>query len=333
MIDDLVLLRPMPPLGNPRLFLRHSAECSTLDSGVTKHGFHRQKTGRALAQVTDEKQLEGRELEDEGAYRAWRLDDGARIWRDFSKRLPRLVPPSSVPTACARFLSPAHNQPTNLSSPFLLAPSPSRHTCRDPRTPYGSPVRFFSSSTEPYIFCVHFGLFKKIPLNSPSALLVLSLANMLVLIFDHVPEFATRYDYWVVPYYTPVFRTIIICRFLLMLKAVYYDDGADADSAVIDHSIPFASQVIGPLGTPVDATLFDEGSDIEDEVSVYAEDPFVAGLVMMSNAPAAREEDKAVVLQNSNSRSEVHPRVYFALYKKPVGLAINGMAPGRSWAE
>jgi hypothetical protein len=40
---------------------------------------------------------------------------------------------------------------------------------------------------------------------------------------------------------------------------------------------------------------------------LYAEDPFVAGLVMMSNAPAAREEDKAVVLQNSNSRSEVHP--------------------------
>ncbi|KAJ7290580.1 hypothetical protein C8J57DRAFT_1276150 [Mycena rebaudengoi] len=145
-IDNLVLLRPIPPLSNPRLFLRHSAECSTFDSGVTKHGFHRQKTGRALAQVTDEKQgLDGRELGDEGAYRAWRLDDGARIWRDFSKQLPRLVPPSSVPTACARFLSPAHNQPTTLSFPFLLAPSPSRYTRRDrtarrcassPATPY-----------------------------------------------------------------------------------------------------------------------------------------------------------------------------------------------------
>ncbi|KAF7362638.1 hypothetical protein MVEN_00612900 [Mycena venus] len=140
-------------------------------------------------------------------------------------------------------------------------------------------------------------------------LLVLSLADMLVLIFDHVPEFATRYDYWVVPYYTPVFRTIIICRFLLMLRAVYYDDGADADSAVIDHSIHFASQVIGPLGAPVDATLFDEGSDIEDEESVYAEDPFVAGLVMMSDAPAAREKDKAVVLQGSNSRTEVEGEI------------------------
>jgi hypothetical protein len=49
--------------------------------------FTAKKTGRALAQVTDEKQLEGRELEDEGAYRAWRLDDGARTWRDFSKRV------------------------------------------------------------------------------------------------------------------------------------------------------------------------------------------------------------------------------------------------------
>jgi hypothetical protein len=66
-------------------------------------------------------------------------------------QLPRLVPPSSVPTACARFLSPAHNQATTLSSPFLLAPSPSRHTCRDPRTPYGSPVRFCKHLRFPFI--------------------------------------------------------------------------------------------------------------------------------------------------------------------------------------
>jgi len=141
------------------------------------------------------------------------------------------------------------------------------------------------------------------------ALLVLSLADMLVLIFDHVPEFATRYDYWVVPYYTPVFRTIIICRFLLMLRAVYYDEGVDGDSVVIDHSIQFASRVIGPLGAPVDASLFDEGSDIEDEESVYAEDPLVAGLVMMSDTPAAREEDKAVVLQDSNSKPQVEGEI------------------------
>jgi len=35
------------------------------------------------------------------------------------------------------------------------------------------------------------------------ALLILSLADMLVLIFDHVPQSVVGYDYWVVPYYTP----------------------------------------------------------------------------------------------------------------------------------
>ncbi|KAF7324177.1 hypothetical protein MKEN_00640500 [Mycena kentingensis (nom. inval.)] len=125
------------------------------------------------------------------------------------------------------------------------------------------------------------------------ALLVLSLADMLVLLFDHVPEFATRYDYWVVPYYTPVFRTIIICRFLLMLRAVYLDDGADSetgptaqdqdrhslhfaaggpgsrDSSDSDfesrsHSSSFASRLIGNLGAPVDASCFDGTSEEEE---------------------------------------------------------------------
>ncbi|KAJ6544493.1 hypothetical protein B0H19DRAFT_1267754 [Mycena capillaripes] len=131
------------------------------------------------------------------------------------------------------------------------------------------------------------------------ALLVLSLADMLVLIFDHVPEFATRYDYWVVPYYTPVFRTIIICRFLLMLRAVYYDESANSDGMVIDQPIRFASRVIGPMGAPVDASRFDEDSDIEDEESVYAEDPLVAGLRMMSDAPRPAKEDMVAVKDQS----------------------------------
>ncbi|KAJ7135665.1 hypothetical protein C8R44DRAFT_768832 [Mycena epipterygia] len=120
------------------------------------------------------------------------------------------------------------------------------------------------------------------------ALLVLSLADMLVLIFDHAPEFATRYDYWVVPYYTPVFRTIIICRFLLMLRAIYYDEGAEADrSADVQlESLRFASRVIGSMGAPVDATRFDEDSDIEDEDVVYSGDPLATGLRMMSDTRA-----------------------------------------------
>ncbi|KAJ6477031.1 hypothetical protein C8R45DRAFT_1216809 [Mycena sanguinolenta] len=94
------------------------------------------------------------------------------------------------------------------------------------------------------------------------ALFILSLADMLVLIFDHLPEFSTRYDYWVVPYFTPVLRTMIICRFLLKLRAAYYLTDHEAEGS--DHSIYFASRIIGSLGVPVNATIFDEADD-EDE--------------------------------------------------------------------
>ncbi|KAJ7624869.1 hypothetical protein FB45DRAFT_88070 [Roridomyces roridus] len=117
------------------------------------------------------------------------------------------------------------------------------------------------------------------------ALLTLSLADMLVLIFDHVPEFATRYDYWVVPYYTPVFRTIIICRFMLMLREVYFADlrigssaNANEGSGVgtsddgqsmhfrVSGTGTFASRVIGSMGGAVDASQFDgDEYDFEDE--------------------------------------------------------------------
>ncbi|KAJ7266349.1 hypothetical protein C8J57DRAFT_1329859 [Mycena rebaudengoi] len=130
--------------------------------------------------------------------------------------------------------------------------------------------------------------------GSSKALLILSLADMLVLIVTRV---ATRYDYWVVPYYTPVFRTIIICRFLLMLRAVY-DESAVSNGMAIDQSIRFASRVIGPMGAPVDASSFDEDSDIEDEESVYAEDPLMAGLRMMSDAPRPAKEDMVAVDSN-----------------------------------
>ncbi|KAJ7487994.1 hypothetical protein FB451DRAFT_1226157, partial [Mycena latifolia] len=63
------------------------------------------------------------------------------------------------------------------------------------------------------------------------ALLVLSLADMLVLI--NVSSF----------------RTIIICRFLLMLRAVYYDVHTEADGMVISQSLHFASRVIGSMAT------------------------------------------------------------------------------------
>ncbi|KAF7289795.1 hypothetical protein MIND_01353700 [Mycena indigotica] len=147
------------------------------------------------------------------------------------------------------------------------------------------------------------------------ALLVLSLADMLVLIFDHVPAFATRYDYWVVPYYTPVFRTIIICRFLLMLRGIYYDeldgkiDGEAthiaSEQLVFARSRSLASRIIGTMGAPVDASRFDgvdyeqddeydEWLDDQDEDSlagVKAKDPLAAGLAMMAQ-PETKSKGK-----------------------------------------
>ncbi|KAJ7206847.1 hypothetical protein GGX14DRAFT_456935 [Mycena pura] len=133
--------------------------------------------------------------------------------------------------------------------------------------------------------CIHF-----------VALLVLSLADMLVLIFDHVPAFATRYDYWVVPYYTPVFRTIIICRFLLMLREVYFDElegpigEGGARTTGMDNSIRFASRVVGTMGAPVDTSLFDgvgyEDTDEDERPTVYARDPLTTGLALMSASDA-----------------------------------------------
>ncbi|KAG5729571.1 hypothetical protein E4T56_gene5163 [Termitomyces sp. T112] len=115
------------------------------------------------------------------------------------------------------------------------------------------------------------------------ALLILSLADMLVLIFDHVPQPVVGYDYWVVPYYTPVFRTIIICRFLLMLRSIYFDDSDEADPPL--GSLHFASRAIGPLGTTVN-----DGFDYDNDESLsttegnghdgltYSKEPFFAGM-------------------------------------------------------
>ncbi|KAF8070104.1 hypothetical protein FPV67DRAFT_1754487 [Lyophyllum atratum] len=124
------------------------------------------------------------------------------------------------------------------------------------------------------------------------AILILSLADMLVLVFDHVvsstlwaPQPVVGYDYWVVPYYTPVFRTIIICRFLLMLRAIYYDEGNEVKSQI--GSLRFArSRVVGTLGTTVDPSLDDEDVDSQlrsyedDEEIIYSKDPFATGLLL-----------------------------------------------------
>ncbi|KAJ7881241.1 hypothetical protein B0H13DRAFT_1891447 [Mycena leptocephala] len=74
------------------------------------------------------------------------------------------------------------------------------------------------------------------------------------------------------------------------------------DGMEVDQSIRFASRVIGPMGAPVDASRFDEDSDIEEEESVYAEDPLVAGLKMMSDTPKPAKDDMVAVQNQSLHR-------------------------------
>lgn len=79
-----------------------------------------------------------------------------------------------------------------------------------------------------------------------------------------------------------------------MLRAIYFDDNAEPGDSALDHSIRFASRVIGSMGAPVDATRFDdEDADIDDEDIVYSGDPLITGLAMMcdSDAPERREAD------------------------------------------
>ncbi|KAF8969001.1 hypothetical protein BDZ97DRAFT_1915691 [Flammula alnicola] len=118
------------------------------------------------------------------------------------------------------------------------------------------------------------------------ALMILSLADMLVLVFDHVPQSVVGYDYWVVPYYTPVFRTIIICRFLLMLRSIFLGEEDDDSEKSRSGSLQFSSRVVGNLGAPIEFNpirFADGGSgdeqDEEDEDIVYSRDPFTAGMM------------------------------------------------------
>jgi hypothetical protein len=106
-----------------------------------------------------------------------------------------------------------------------------------------------------------------------------------------------------------------------MLRAVYYDESADADGMEIDQSIRFASRVIGPMGAPVDASRFDEDSDIEEEESVYAEDPLVAGLRMMSDTPKPAKDDM-VAVQDQSCRTGSTPRL--PLSKDSLGTQVEG---------
>jgi len=83
------------------------------------------------------------------------------------------------------------------------------------------------------------------------------------------------------------FRTIIICRFLLTLRAIYYD--IDEEEKPHNASLKFASRFIGSLGAPVDPSSFVEGmprstDEEEDEEIIFSRDPFTAGMTETSES-------------------------------------------------
>lgn len=152
------------------------------------------------------------------------------------------------------------------------------------------------------------------------ALLILSLADMLVLVFDHVPQPVVGYDYWVVPYYTPVFRTIIICRFLLMLRAIYYDEGNEVNPQL--GSLHFASRVVGTLGTTVNPDFDDEDDDSSEvgstgeqgEKITYSKDPFATGLLVAEGSSKASSSGRT----GERESEEVEMSVYTQDRESPV---------------
>ncbi|KIJ43584.1 hypothetical protein M422DRAFT_253165 [Sphaerobolus stellatus SS14] len=123
-----------------------------------------------------------------------------------------------------------------------------------------------------------------------------------LLFFDHVPADVVGYNYWVVPYYTPVFRTIIICRFLLMLRTIYFPEDNDENSHVA--SMRFASRIVGNLGTTVGDLDFSGGEDKDDHGDdiIYARNPFTTGL-MLSEAAGSNVEEKRTSISDEESGS------------------------------
>ncbi|KJA15539.1 hypothetical protein HYPSUDRAFT_48303 [Hypholoma sublateritium FD-334 SS-4] len=149
------------------------------------------------------------------------------------------------------------------------------------------------------------------------ALLLLSIGDMLVLIFDHVPEAVVGYTYWVVPYYTPVFRTIVICRFLLTLRSIYQGDDEDDYEKSQIGTLRFGSRVVGNMGASIDASpiRFADGSsgnddDYDDDEIMFARDPLAAGLLESAVASGSGtkngdENDQDYVTGSSINSGEV----------------------------
>jgi len=126
------------------------------------------------------------------------------------------------------------------------------------------------------------------------ALLILSLADMLVLVLDHVPEAVIGYDYWVVPYYTPVFRTIIICRFLLALRDIHYQDIEDEHGGNPVGSMQFRSRIVGSMGATLGTLNFgnSEPDDEEEAETIYSNDPFTAGMMAAEALSGSKHIDE-----------------------------------------
>jgi hypothetical protein len=86
------------------------------------------------------------------------------------------------------------------------------------------------------------------------------------------------------------FRTIIICRFLLTLRAIYQGGDEEDNEKSQIGTLRFASRVVGSLGAPVETnpTRFADGSEDDDydEEIMYSRDPLAAGLVSEGSSKA-----------------------------------------------
>jgi len=76
-------------------------------------------------------------------------------------------------------------------------------------------------------------------------------------------------------------RVVLVCRFMLNLRAICYDDSSNAGSGTINHG-RLASKMIGTLGSSLRSPVsqeFNLDEEYEREI-IVSDDPFVLGMMM-----------------------------------------------------
>ena len=86
------------------------------------------------------------------------------------------------------------------------------------------------------------------------------------------------------------FRTIIICRFLLALRDIRYQDIDDKSEGNPVGSAQLRSRIVGSVGATLGTLNFanSEPDDEEEVETMYSNDPFATGLTAAGSASGSK---------------------------------------------